>query len=197
MASGSEVQHAMDAAAELGKGVRVVSMPSMYRFDKQADSYREEVLPSSCTKRVAMEVRACIVSRCIFHAWRYFVLYFGHFSFRRRRLLSSPPHNPPAFCIGCSADGSRAHSSFSKVSRLWRFPIVGIVRCLSFDPAPHTCLCSVVQRLRGNLLVTRFVRCSPPPLSHISNIVALVFMRPPFVRTSGGSVRPVVQVRGT
>lgn len=59
LAAGSEVQHAMDAAAELGKGVRVVSMPSMYRFDKQSDSYREEVLPSSCKKRVAMEVSFC------------------------------------------------------------------------------------------------------------------------------------------
>lgn len=56
LAAGSEVQHAMDAAAELGKGVRVVSVPSMHRFDKQDASYRESVLPASCTKRVAMEV---------------------------------------------------------------------------------------------------------------------------------------------
>lgn len=58
LASGSEVQHAMDAAASLGAGVRVVSMPSMFRFDKQRESYKEEVLPTSCKKRVAMEVCA-------------------------------------------------------------------------------------------------------------------------------------------
>lgn len=56
LASGSEVQHALDAAATLGAGVRVVSVPSMFRFDKQDAAYKEEVLPSSCTKRVAMEV---------------------------------------------------------------------------------------------------------------------------------------------
>ncbi len=62
LAAGSEVQHAIEAAGELGKGVRVVSVPSMYRFDKQSAEYKEEVLPSSCTKRVAMEVRgvACV-----------------------------------------------------------------------------------------------------------------------------------------
>lgn len=57
LAAGSEVQHALSAADALGKGVRVISMPSMYRFDQQSAEYREEVLPSSCTKRVAMEVR--------------------------------------------------------------------------------------------------------------------------------------------
>ena len=57
LAAGSEVQHALSAAESLGKGVRVISMPSMYRFDQQSAEYKEEVLPSSCTKRVAMEVR--------------------------------------------------------------------------------------------------------------------------------------------
>lgn len=55
LASGSELQHAMAAAAELGDGVRVVSMPCMERFDRQGDEYREEVLPSSCARRVAIE----------------------------------------------------------------------------------------------------------------------------------------------
>jgi len=55
MAAGSEVQHAMDAAKELGDGVRVVSMPSMDVFNKQSAAYKEEVLPKSCMKRVAME----------------------------------------------------------------------------------------------------------------------------------------------
>ncbi len=55
IASGSEVQHAMAAASELGAGVRVVSMPSMELFDQQDEVYREEVLPSSCRKRVSIE----------------------------------------------------------------------------------------------------------------------------------------------
>jgi transketolase len=55
LATGSELQHAMNAADELGEGVRVVSMPCLERFDRQPASYREEVLPSSCTKRVAIE----------------------------------------------------------------------------------------------------------------------------------------------
>jgi transketolase len=55
LASGSELQHAMDAAAELGAGVRVVSIPCFERFDRQSPEYIESVLPSSCTKRVAIE----------------------------------------------------------------------------------------------------------------------------------------------
>jgi len=55
MASGSEVEHAMNAAKELGDGVRVVSMPCMDVFNKQSAAYKEEVLPKSCTKRIAME----------------------------------------------------------------------------------------------------------------------------------------------
>ena len=55
LASGSEVEHAMAAAAKLGDGIRVVSMPSMDVFNKQSAAYKEEVLPKSCTKRVAME----------------------------------------------------------------------------------------------------------------------------------------------
>jgi transketolase len=55
IASGSEVQVALDAAAELGAGVRVVSMPSMERFERQGDAYKESVLPAACTKRVSIE----------------------------------------------------------------------------------------------------------------------------------------------
>ncbi len=53
--TGSEVQHAIAAAEEIGPGARVVSMPSMLRFDSQSSDYKESVLPSSCTKRVAIE----------------------------------------------------------------------------------------------------------------------------------------------
>jgi transketolase len=55
LATGSELQHAMKAAAELGDGVRVVSLPCFERFDAQDAAYKEEVLPSSCRKRVSIE----------------------------------------------------------------------------------------------------------------------------------------------
>ncbi|QNI01760.1 transketolase [Halomonas sp. SH5A2] len=58
IATGSEVSLAMDAAAELeqqGKAVRVVSMPSAYRFNGQDAEYRESVLPKAVTKRIAIE----------------------------------------------------------------------------------------------------------------------------------------------
>src|SRR5690606_33268301 len=55
LASGSEVQHAITAAAELGEGVRVVSVPCFERFDRQSPEYRESVLPAACTKRIAIE----------------------------------------------------------------------------------------------------------------------------------------------
>ncbi|MCE9587237.1 MAG: transketolase [Verrucomicrobia bacterium] len=55
LASGSELNVAMDAAKTLGAGARVVSMPCMERFERQDAAYREEVLPSSCRKRVSIE----------------------------------------------------------------------------------------------------------------------------------------------
>ncbi|WP_273860168.1 transketolase [Photobacterium sp. GSS17] len=58
IATGSEVELAVNAAAELtaeGKLVRVVSMPSTDTFDKQDAAYREAVLPSDVTARIAIE----------------------------------------------------------------------------------------------------------------------------------------------
>lgn len=55
IATGSEVYLALEAAKQLGDDVRVVSMPSMWRFNRQPAEYREEVLPSACTRRVAIE----------------------------------------------------------------------------------------------------------------------------------------------
>ncbi|EHN68052.1 transketolase [Aliivibrio fischeri] len=58
IATGSEVELAVEAAAQLtaeGKAVRVVSMPSTDAFDKQDEVYREAVLPSAVTKRIAIE----------------------------------------------------------------------------------------------------------------------------------------------
>ncbi|MFM2609048.1 transketolase [Vibrio chagasii] len=58
IATGSEVELAVNAAAELtaeGKKVRVVSMPATDAFDKQNAEYRESVLPSDVTARIAVE----------------------------------------------------------------------------------------------------------------------------------------------
>ena len=55
VATGSEVGLATQAAAQLGGGVRVVSMPSTDVFDRQDAAYREAVLPKACRKRVAIE----------------------------------------------------------------------------------------------------------------------------------------------
>ncbi len=55
LSCGSELQHAVAAAKELGDGVRVVSMPCFERFNRESEKYREEVLPKSCRKRVAIE----------------------------------------------------------------------------------------------------------------------------------------------
>ncbi len=55
LAAGSEVQLAVAAAKTLGAGVRVVSVPSFERFNRQPAAYREEVLPAACRKRVAIE----------------------------------------------------------------------------------------------------------------------------------------------
>jgi transketolase len=55
LSSGSEVQHAVAAAKTLGEGVRVVSVPSFHRFDAQPQAYKDEVLPPSCRRRVAIE----------------------------------------------------------------------------------------------------------------------------------------------
>ena len=55
MSCGSELQHALAAAKELGGRVRVVSMPCFERFERESAEYREEVLPKSCRRRVAIE----------------------------------------------------------------------------------------------------------------------------------------------
>jgi transketolase len=55
LATGSELQHAIAAAKKLGPGTRVVSLPSFFRFDHQSAEYKEEVLPSACRRRVAIE----------------------------------------------------------------------------------------------------------------------------------------------
>ncbi|HVZ75298.1 MAG TPA: transketolase [Polyangia bacterium] len=55
LSAGSELQHALAAAKTLGPGTRVVSVPCFARFDRQPAAYRDEVLPKTCRKRVAVE----------------------------------------------------------------------------------------------------------------------------------------------
>ncbi|OLS03658.1 transketolase [Tissierella creatinophila] len=58
LASGSEVQLVYEVADLLeakGIGTRVVSMPCFSLFEKQSKEYKEEVLPKSITKRLAVE----------------------------------------------------------------------------------------------------------------------------------------------
>ena len=61
IATGSEVGIAAEAvrgAAARGRKVRLVSMPCTSIFDRQDEAYRESVLPSSVTRRVAVEAGA-------------------------------------------------------------------------------------------------------------------------------------------
>ncbi len=55
IATGSEVEIALKAASDSAKKVRVVSMPNPTCFDAQDAAYRESVLPSAVTARVAVE----------------------------------------------------------------------------------------------------------------------------------------------
>lgn len=58
MATGSEVQYAVEAAERLegsGKKVRVVSMPCWELFEEQSAEYKESVLPAGVTARVSVE----------------------------------------------------------------------------------------------------------------------------------------------
>jgi transketolase len=61
IATGSEVELAMQAARALaaeGRAIRVVSMPCVEAFEAQPLEYRESVLPSWCRRRVAVEAGA-------------------------------------------------------------------------------------------------------------------------------------------
>jgi transketolase len=55
IATGSEVALATEVAARLDKKIRVVSMPCVESFEAQDDSYKQSVLPSEVTARVAVE----------------------------------------------------------------------------------------------------------------------------------------------
>ncbi len=58
IATGSEVHLAVEAAQEIagdGRSVRVVSMPCAEAFERQSESWREQVLPSAVSRRIAIE----------------------------------------------------------------------------------------------------------------------------------------------
>jgi transketolase len=55
LSTGSELHLALAAAKELGAGTRVVSLPSFERFERQSSEYRDNIIPPSCRKRVAVE----------------------------------------------------------------------------------------------------------------------------------------------
>jgi transketolase len=63
IASGSEVQLAVEAAAQLekrGVSVRVVSMPCRELFEAQPIEYQHEILPPEVTKRISIEAAATL-----------------------------------------------------------------------------------------------------------------------------------------
>jgi transketolase len=55
LSNGSELQHALKAAEELGIGTRVVSIPCFERFERQSAAYQESIIPTACRKRIAIE----------------------------------------------------------------------------------------------------------------------------------------------
>ena len=63
IAAGSEVEMAVEAAAELGDGYRVVSMPCVEAFERQDAKYQEEVLPK------AMKSKTTAVEAGVTAAW--------------------------------------------------------------------------------------------------------------------------------
>ena len=74
IATGSEVNLAMEAQKELAKegiDVSVVSMPSTALFDAQDASYKESVLPKAVTKRVSIEMGSTF-------GWERYIGFEGH-----------------------------------------------------------------------------------------------------------------------
>src|SRR5690625_770619 len=63
IATGSEVQLAVKAQEELKErniDVRVISMPSWDRFEKQGESYKEKIFPKNFTARLAIEMASSL-----------------------------------------------------------------------------------------------------------------------------------------
>jgi transketolase len=55
LASGSELWLALEAAKEFPEYIRVVSVPCMEIFEDQSEDYRQNILPDTCSLRLAVE----------------------------------------------------------------------------------------------------------------------------------------------
>jgi transketolase len=63
MASGSEVEIALEAKKQMnenGRKVRIVSMLSTELFDQQPEEYKKSVLPKGITRRIAIEAASAM-----------------------------------------------------------------------------------------------------------------------------------------
>lgn len=86
VASGSEVELALDAAKQLAAEccVRVVSMPSWELFDAQPEDYRRQTIPQDCRIKVSVEAAASM-------GWERYIGADGH-SIAMNRFGASGPY---------------------------------------------------------------------------------------------------------
>ena len=101
IATGSEVGIAMQAAEQLGDSIRVVSMPCTSLYDATDDAYKESVLPSSVTKRIAVEagqgdfwykyvgLKGAIISQDTFGESAPGAVLFKHFGFTVEKVVNT------------------------------------------------------------------------------------------------------------
>jgi len=98
VASGSEVELALDAAKQLAAEccVRVVSMPSWELFDAQPEKYRREVFPQGCRLKVSVEAASPL-------GWERYIGSNGH-SIAMNRFGASAPYKVLAEKFGFTVD---------------------------------------------------------------------------------------------
>jgi len=98
VASGSEVELALDAAKQLAAEccVRVVSMPSWELFDAQPEAYRLETIPPDCKTKVSIEAAASM-------GWEHYIGQDGH-SIAMNRFGASGPYKVLAEKFGFTTD---------------------------------------------------------------------------------------------
>ncbi len=98
VASGSEVELALDAAKQLAAEccVRVVSMPSWELFDAQPEAYRREVFPMECRLKVTIEAGSPM-------GWERYIGADGH-AIAMTRFGASAPCNVLAEKFGFTVD---------------------------------------------------------------------------------------------
>jgi len=101
IATGSEVGIAMQAAEQLGDKIRVVSMPCTNIYDIQEDAYKESVLPSSVTARIAVEsgqgdfwykyvgLNGAVISQDTFGESAPGAVLFEHFGFTAEKIVNT------------------------------------------------------------------------------------------------------------